>query len=129
MRDGGGEEGGRGIDVLEDFEEGDYVHGWKGDGEGFDGGVEVGEFSRGRREEGGVGTGVRLCCMDAGGGGVDGRDGRCAGEEGGGGAEDASAAADVEVAEGVGRWWGGGGGREAGADEVVAEGVHEVEEA
>jgi hypothetical protein len=57
--------------------------------------------------------------------------GDCAGE---GLSEDAAAAADIEVAEGVSGGWGGRtrsgqGLGQAGGDEVVAEGVHEMKDA
>jgi len=116
--------------VLEDFEEGQdvcffVVRG--GDGEVFDGCVEVGEFWG---LEGWVGTLVGLGDGEDGGGRVDGCYAVGVREAGGGFGEDAAAAADVEVSEFVVWGWAWGGDRgETGGDEGVAEGVHEMEEA
>ena len=62
---------------------------------------------------------------------IDGSDGEGIREAGGGLGEDAAAAADVEVAQPPPgrRWVVGGDGGAAGPDEVVAQRVHEVQDA
>ena len=142
MGKSGFEKGRGGVDVFEDFEYGEdvvFLGVGGGEGEVFDRAVEV--FQPVGLGEERVGAGVGFRDRDDGGGGVDGCDVTGVGEAGGGGGEDAAAAADVEIAVFllVLLWPGGGGGEEgwggvcfslaARGDEVVAEGVHQVEEA
>lgn len=70
---------------------------------------------------------MRLCDLQHARCGIDGCHAVCVRQAGGGLGEDAPAAADVEVFELLlGCEWGG---EEAGLDEGVAQGVHEVEQA
>ena len=118
------------VDVFEDFEEGDYIYSFVvggGDGELFDGGVEVVEFWR---REGRVVALVFFCHGEDGRSRVDGGYGVGGGEAGGGLGEDAAAAADIEVFQPflVGVLAERDDGGEAGADEGVSVRVHEVQE-
>lgn len=89
----------------------------------FNGRIQIRQFLR----QCGILPRVRLCHREDLGRGINGRDGCCRLQARGRLGEDAAAAADVEVAERWGRWGGLRG--VAGVDEVVAQRVHEMEEA
>lgn len=119
------QERGRLVDVLEDLKDGDDVVALAGAGDRhlLDRALAVGQLSA----EGGVLPGVCFGDGEDGGRGVDGGDAPRGRQPGGALCKDAPAAADVEVGETLGPRVELGG--EARVDEVVAEGVHEVEDA
>lgn len=117
--------------MLEHLEHADHVELGTvvcGDRKRFDGARDVGELSGAAAERRVLG---RMCACDFEylGRGVDGGDGSGGWEARGGLGEDAATATNVEVAEFLGRGRRVGLTGVAGLKEVVAEGVHQVEDA